>query len=152
MSAFVPDPVRSLGVSNVGLPMLQALCSDASVAVRPAVVQNRFYAGTDYDVPIRAFCKANGIAYQGFWTLTGNPKLVRSQLVGELAGVLEVGREVAMYELVRAFGVTVLNGTTTHMECDLEGLRKFDEWTVEEENEEAWQRFVSTFEKLLASS
>lgn len=148
MSAFVPDPVRSLGISNVSLPILQALFSHASVVVKPVVVQNRFYASTDYDVPIRAFCKANGIAYQGFWTLTGNPRLVQSQLVGELAEVVEVGEEVAMYALVRALGITILNGTTTHMEHDLEGLRKVDEWMVKEENKEAWQRFVSAFEKI----
>jgi hypothetical protein len=32
--------------------------------VKPAVLQNRFYADSGYDVELRAFCRANGVVYQ----------------------------------------------------------------------------------------
>src|SRR5262245_24943477 len=61
---------RLLGVSNVTLEQLQELCRSAKV--RPRFVQNRCYAARGWDRPIRAFCAANGIVYQGFSLLTGN--------------------------------------------------------------------------------
>lgn len=147
LSAYVPSRIRKLGISNVTLPILRSLCGD--VDVKPQVVQNRFYAQTAYDVPIRKFCRDNGIEYQGFWTLTANPALVRSQLIAELAAVSGVEAAVAFYTLVQALGVVVLNGTTGHMETDLDGLRHLEEWARKEENLEAWRRFVEGFRQLI---
>lgn len=147
MSAYVPSRIRKLGISNVTLPVLRSLCED--VDVKPQVVQNRFYAQTAYDVPIRKFCRDNGIEYQGFWTLTANPALVRSQLVAELAAVSGVEAAVALYALVQAMEIVVLNGTQGHMETDLAGLRKLEVWTGREGNPEAWRRFVEGFRRLI---
>ncbi|KAL1311160.1 hypothetical protein AAFC00_001361 [Neodothiora populina] len=150
MSAHVPSRVRTLGISNTTLPILQALHSQS--AVKPAVVQNRFYADTAYDAGVRAFCAAHGIIYQSFWTLTANPALVRSQLVGEIAALVRISREVAVYGLVASLdggNVCVVNGTTTHMLEDVEGLRKVDIWKAEDGNEVVWRRFTDAFVRLI---
>ena len=62
--------VRFLGVSNVNLEQLQQLCREARVF--PRFVQNRCYAVRGWDRPVREFCRANGIIYQGFSLLTAN--------------------------------------------------------------------------------
>ena len=65
--------MRYLGLSNCyDLETLQSLFSEATV--KPSFLQNRFYAESGYDRAIRKFCSKNGIKYQGFWTLTANPK------------------------------------------------------------------------------
>ena len=45
-------------------------------AVKPVVLQNRFYAEQSYDVRLRKFCTEHGVTYQSFWTLTANPDLL----------------------------------------------------------------------------
>lgn len=145
-----PHRLHSLGISNVTLPILRSLCEASPV--RPTVVQNRFHAATGYDGPLRAFCREQGIVYQSFWTLTGNPGIVRSALVGELAGLVGVEREVAVYALVRALGIVVLNGTTSHMLSDLQGLAKVGAWKDEEGNRVVWNGFVAAFEGLVGGS
>ncbi|PLN85486.1 Aldo/keto reductase [Aspergillus taichungensis] len=111
--SYVPHRIRNLGISNTTLPILRELSS--LVRVPPAVVQNRFYVATQFDVPLREFCREQraGIIYQSFWTLTANPELLRSGPVGELASWAGVSREQALYCLVLGLGrTTVLNGTT----------------------------------------
>ena len=61
---------RLLGVSNVSLEQLPSLCQDARVP--PRFVQNRCYAVRAWDRPVRQFCTAHGIVYQGFSLLTAN--------------------------------------------------------------------------------
>src|SRR5207245_4556515 len=61
---------RLLGVSNLTLEQLQRLCQQARV--RPHFVQNRCYAVRGWDCPVREFCGANGLVYQGFSLLTAN--------------------------------------------------------------------------------
>lgn len=153
MSTYVPHRIRSLGISNVTLPVLTALCFHDQAAVKPVVVQNRFYAATGYDVAIRALCAEQGITYQSFWTLTGNPRLLRSQLIREVADVVGVEVEVALYALVRGLpgDVVILNGTTSHMESDLEGMEIVSKWCANPTNEASWLRFCGAFQKLLAT-
>ena len=62
--------VRWLGISNVSLEQLQALCADA--VIQPRFVQNRCYAKTGWDRAVRTLCREQGIAYQGFSLLTAN--------------------------------------------------------------------------------
>src|SRR5205085_6344329 len=72
---------RQLGVSNVTLEQLVALCDGARI--RPKFVQNRCYAIHGWDRDVRQFCTANGLIYQGFSLLTANravfdhPKLIQ---------------------------------------------------------------------------
>ncbi|KAJ5041973.1 aldo-keto reductase-like protein [Bipolaris maydis] len=135
LETYVPHRIRSLGISNVTLPVLQALYQNATV--KPAAVQNRFYPQTRYDVPLRNFCKEHDIVYQSFWTLTGNPALLQSQPVAALARAAQVEIPVALYTLVIDQGVVVLNGSTSreHMEMDLEGVQKVRGWAVEKPQE-----------------
>jgi diketogulonate reductase-like aldo/keto reductase len=112
--------VKRLGISNCyNLRTLQAL--HAAVRIKPSVVQNRFHAETDYDVDIRAFCVAQGISYQSFWTLTANPKLLGDETVRLLS--LEYQRTPAqiLFRYLTQVGVTPLTGTTspTHLREDL---------------------------------
>lgn len=61
-----------LGISNTyDIKLLTRLYDDA--AVKPQILQNRFYVRSNYDVEIRKFCSDNAIRYQSFWTLTANP-------------------------------------------------------------------------------
>ena len=55
---------RMLGVSNFNLEQLQCLWQEARV--RPRFVQNRCYAVRGWDRPVREFCRANDVVYQGF--------------------------------------------------------------------------------------
>ncbi|KAJ1432249.1 NADP-dependent oxidoreductase domain-containing protein [Ochromonadaceae sp. CCMP2298] len=69
--------VRQLGLSNTyDLRTLTQLYEAA--VVKPSVLQNRFYEDSGYDVEIRQFCKEHSIRYQSFWTLTGNPQIIKT--------------------------------------------------------------------------
>ena len=80
--------------------------------VKPGVVQNRFYNRTGYDREMRAFCRSHGVAYQGFWTITGNRNVVSGPVVAEIASRL--GKPPVSFLYYRALmqlGVVVLDGT-----------------------------------------
>ena len=87
--------------------------------------------------------------YQSFWTLTGNPTLLKSKPVAALAQAAGVGIPVALYAFVMDQGVTVLNGSTSteHMREDLEGIRKVREWAVS--NPRDFSSIVKAFEDLM---
>lgn len=111
---------RRLGISNCySLEMLESLYGSARV--KPAVVQNRFHKETGYDAGIRAFCRAHGIDYQSFWTLTANPHLLASGAIGTIAG--RHGRTPAqvLFRYLTQQDVVPLTGTTSveHMREDL---------------------------------
>ena len=112
--------VRQLGISNCySLDILSAL-HDAS-RIKPAVVQNRFYAETGYDRELRAFCREQGIVYQGFWTLTANPKLLAADVVQSLAIAYGRTPEQILFRYLTQVDVVPLTGTTSesHMRQDL---------------------------------
>jgi diketogulonate reductase-like aldo/keto reductase len=111
---------RQLGISNCyDLSVLQALHEDA--AVKPAVVQNRFYRETGYDRELRAWCRGEGIVNQTFWTLTANPHVLKSEPVQAI--VEKYGRTPAQvfFRFVHQSGMVPLTGTTSqeHMAQDL---------------------------------
>jgi diketogulonate reductase-like aldo/keto reductase len=112
--------VRQLGVSNFyEPPRLEALCRNARI--KPAVIQNRFYAKTHYDKDIRAFCKESGIVYESFWTLTANPEVLAAPDMIELAK--KYGRSPAQlfFRYLTQLDIACLTGTSSkeHMEQDL---------------------------------
>lgn len=112
--------VRQLGVSNCyELRRLKALYRHARI--KPAVIQNRFYAETHYDREIRRFCQDNGVLYQSFWTLTANPKVLAAPSLVELAA--KYGRSPAQlfFRYLTQSDIVCLTGTssTAHMEQDL---------------------------------
>ncbi|CAN9082505.1 unnamed protein product [Alternaria alternata] len=148
LETYVPHKIRSLGISNVTLPILRDLWLRAKV--KPAVVQNRFYPDTYHDVELREYCRLSGIMYQSFWTLTGNPVLLKSKPVAALAEATNVGLPIALYALVMDQGIVVLNGSTSteHMRADLEGIQKVREWA--ESNQKKFEYIRDDFSYLVA--
>ncbi|KAL4805026.1 NADP-dependent oxidoreductase domain-containing protein [Aspergillus unguis] len=147
LETYVPHRIRNLGISNTTLPILRELVSLAKV--KPTVVQNRFYGGTQYDVPLRAYCREHQIVYQSFWTLTANPELVQSKPVLSLARDAGVTTAAALYGLVMGLGnTTILNGTTKkeHMEADLAALKTLRQFSSN--NPDNWQSILEDFEQL----
>ena len=113
--------VKHIGISNCySLKTLEALYRASRI--KPSVVQNRFYAESDYDVDIRAFCLSHDISYQSFWTLTANPHLLEDETVRLLT--LKYRRTAAqvLFRYLTQVGVTPLTGTKseTHMREDLD--------------------------------
>ncbi len=110
---------RFLGVSNVTLEQLETLYALASV--KPMFVQNRCYASTRWDAAVRAFCRANGIIYQGFSLLTANATELRSKRFREL--VARTGKTPAqvVFRFALQVGMLPLTGTSDvqHMREDL---------------------------------
>jgi diketogulonate reductase-like aldo/keto reductase len=111
---------RFLGVSNVGLDQLEALCAAATVP--PTFVQNRCFAQTGWDREVRAFCRERSMIYQGFSLLTANLAELRQPAFGRL--VARMGRTPAqvVFRFALQVGMQPLTGTTdpAHMREDLQ--------------------------------
>lgn len=111
---------RMLGVSNVTLEQVQRLHRDARV--KPRFVQNRCYAAHGWDREIRAYCKANGMIYQGFSLLTANRQALGRPEIAQIAK--RHGRTINQIVFRFAFdvGMIALTGTTNakHMREDLD--------------------------------
>jgi len=164
LASYVPTKIRSLGISNTTLPILQTLVRSSQtfnpLLPFPAFCQNRFYGGTGYEVELRRFCREQGIVFQSFWTLSGNPALLKSGVVEEVAAALEGrverGEEkaVALYGLVVGLGgVSVLNGTTSmgRMVGDLKGLEIL-RGLVEGEWEDRWEGWMRDFKGIIGET
>ncbi len=110
---------RLLGVSNVSLEQLQALTADAHV--RPHFVQNRCYAVDGWDRKVRAFCREQGMIYQGFSLLTANFKVLGHADTIRLAR--KYGRTVCqiVFRFALDVGMLPLTGTSdaANMQADL---------------------------------
>ena len=112
LETFVPQTIRTLGVSNFPLPRLQALY-DSAARVRPTIVQNTFNRQKGFHISLRAFCRDRGITFQAFHTLRRNPELLASTVVEEASQKLGVEKELALYVLVLGLGgMQILDGTT----------------------------------------
>jgi diketogulonate reductase-like aldo/keto reductase len=122
MEEFVQSgEVGQIGISNCyDLKLLSYLYDIAEV--KPKVVQNRFYLESSYDKEIRSFCKQKNITYQSFWSLTGNPHLLKSEEIKELSRKYNKTPEQILYKFLNQIEVTPLNGTTSkiHMIEDLD--------------------------------
>jgi diketogulonate reductase-like aldo/keto reductase len=112
--------VRQLGISNCyDLAELEHLWSHSRI--KPAVVQNRFYAQTGYDREIRAFCAKQRIVYQSFWTLSANPHVLAHPTLAALAAAHQRTAPQILFRYLTQWGVAPLTGTRseTHMREDL---------------------------------
>jgi diketogulonate reductase-like aldo/keto reductase len=111
---------RLLGVSNFTREQLELLCRRARV--RPSFVQNRCYAARGWDRPVREFCAANGIVYQGFSLLTANRDALARPEMARIAR--RHGRTVCqiVFRFALEVGMVPLTGTSDagHMREDLE--------------------------------
>jgi diketogulonate reductase-like aldo/keto reductase len=111
---------RVIGVSNVGLDQLEALCARA--ATPPACVQNRCFARTGWDVAVRTFCHAHGIVYQGFSLLTANVAEIQHPAMVRLGARLGRTPAQIVFRFALQVGILPLTGTTDplHMREDLQ--------------------------------
>lgn len=112
--------LRQLGISNCYDPaLLESL--HRSARIKPAVVQNRFYAETSYDREIRAFCRRERIVYQSFWTLTANPHVLSHRAVEAIASRLKRTPAQVLFRYLIESEVVPLTGTRSieHMRDDL---------------------------------
>jgi diketogulonate reductase-like aldo/keto reductase len=111
---------RQLGISNVSrIEQLKAVCEGARI--QPVVLQNRFHADNGYDLRLREFCRARGIVYQSFWTLTANPQLLAHATVHTLARHHGRTPPQVLFRYLTQLGVVPLTGTRSaqHMRQDL---------------------------------
>ncbi len=122
MEALVDEGyVRQIGISNLyDLAWHQKLYADARI--KPAVIQNRFYADSGYDIDLRHWAKDVGIVYQSFWSLTANPHILEHPVVQGAAISLGKTPAQVFFAFLRTQGVVPLSGTTSqeHMRDDLE--------------------------------
>lgn len=119
-TVFDGGGARQLGISNCYRPELLERLYRLS-RVKPAVVQNRFYAETRYDREIREFCRHNRIVYQSFWTLTANPSILAHATLGALAATHGRTPAQVFFRYLTQIGVVPLTGTASeaHMREDL---------------------------------
>lgn len=113
--------VRQLGISNCyRLEQLQAL--HRAARIKPAVLQNRFYAATGYDLELRAFCATEHIIYQSFWTLTANAHILDHPTMTSIAARHHRRAPQILFRYLVGSGVVPLTGTRsrTHMQEDLQ--------------------------------
>jgi diketogulonate reductase-like aldo/keto reductase len=110
---------RLLGVSNVSLEQLRALCAEAGV--RPHFVQNRCYAALGWDREVRRYCMAEGITYQGFSLLTANRGVLNHPELARIAHRHGVSTAQVIFRFALGIGIVPLTGTTSarHMREDL---------------------------------
>lgn len=98
------DSVQTLGLSNVDKDNLERTCNlhvhHPKIYARPLVVQNRFYQGNDYDVEVRALCKAQGITYQAFGVRANSNMLNHQSSIVSVATNVNVSREAALYGML----------------------------------------------------
>jgi diketogulonate reductase-like aldo/keto reductase len=117
---YASGRARLLGVSNVTLEQLRALCEGSRV--RPRFVQNRCHAVLGWDRGVRAFCATNGLVYQGFSLLTANSEALAHPELARVAA--RHARSVAqvVFRFAIEVGMLPLSGTTDpgRMRDDLE--------------------------------
>lgn len=111
--------VKLLGVSNISFEQLELLLERSEV--KPAFVQNRCYARTQWDKRIRALCLANDIIYQGFSLLTANTTELKQPELVDISKRLSCSIAQVVFRFAQQVGMIPLTGTCskTHMEEDL---------------------------------
>ena len=130
MERCVPDSARHIGLSNMNLAQVEAICGIANV--RPSTIQNRFLRRNDYDQKFRAYCSKEHIVYQAFSILRSKHRLLRSNLVGWVAEITGVTVEEALLNLVLSLGsdaadsICIMNGSKPprRLKADLAAIEK----------------------------
>jgi diketogulonate reductase-like aldo/keto reductase len=121
LESFIDNgQVRQLGISNC-YRLTDLLALYRSARIKPAVLQNRFYAETHYDRDIRNYCKQEKIIYQSFWTLSANPDLLAHATMTVLASTYKRTAAQILFRYLTQIGVVPLTGTQSeaHMRDDL---------------------------------
>jgi diketogulonate reductase-like aldo/keto reductase len=89
--------------------------------IKPTLIQNRFYAKTNYDDQLRKWGKENNIRYQSFWTLTANPNILSHPEICNMALRRNVTVEQLFFRFLTHLQIIPLIGTCSekHMREDL---------------------------------
>ncbi len=117
---FDANGAKQLGISNCyDFQLFEQLYRDARI--KPAVIQNRFYAQTGYDRTLRDFCNQHQVIYQSFWTLTANPHVLADKTLKSLAAKYQRSAAQLFFRYLTQIGIIPLTGTTSefHMREDL---------------------------------
>jgi diketogulonate reductase-like aldo/keto reductase len=127
---------RLVGISNVSHGQLAALMEESDVP--PAFVQNRCYARTGWDRDVRALCRDNGIAYQGFSLLTANGRELASPAIARIAARHSATIAQVVFRFAMQVGMVPLTGTSDprHLREDLDCVR----FTLDTEEVDAIER------------
>lgn len=123
-SIFDSDRAKRLGISNWhDRAALRRFCRH--VRIKPAVIQNRFCAEMQFDHELRDYCTDEGIVYQGFSILSGNPDLFSQPNLHSIAAEHEWTAEQVLLRYLTQMDVHPLVGTSSpaHMR---EALKIFD--------------------------
>ncbi|MBN2816500.1 MAG: aldo/keto reductase [Campylobacterales bacterium] len=110
----------NLGISNCyDLEVLQKLYEKSSI--KPAFVQNRFYADSDYDKKLRTWCEKEHIQYQSFWSLTANPHILADENILKLTLKYKKSEAQIFFNFLHSLNIIPLSGTTSqiHMKEDV---------------------------------
>ena len=113
------DIYRCIVIFYYGLYCIALYCAHF---ITLQVLQNRFYAESNFDTQLRRFCKDRDIHYQSFWTLSANRKALGTPEVQELAKAKGLTPQTYLYAFLMSLGyVTPLSGTTSpiHMAHDV---------------------------------
>jgi diketogulonate reductase-like aldo/keto reductase len=145
MESFVDDgKVRHLGISNCyDYEQFTTIYNQARI--KPSVLQNRFYAESNFDTQLRAFCKKHGIWYQSFWTLTANRNALALADVEELAKAKNLTPQTYMYAFLMSLGyATPLSGTRNpqHMAQDVAIMERMQGGEIIFESEDELRHFA----------
>lgn len=139
MESFVDEgKVLRLGISNC-YDLETFTTIHESARIKPWVLQNRFYAKSNFDTELRKFCKANNIWYQSFWTLTASRHALALPEVLELAEAKGLTPQTYMFAFLMSLGhFTPLSGTTSraHMAEDVAVMERIQAGEVFFEDEE----------------
>jgi diketogulonate reductase-like aldo/keto reductase len=129
METFVDQgKVRSLGLSNCYDPKFFKTLYEMA-RIKPWVLQNRFYADSNFDVDLRAFLKSKGIKYQSFWTLSANRHALATRQAMDMAAAKKLTPQTLLYAFLMQLGyVTPLDGTTSleHMMEDVAVMERME--------------------------
>lgn len=109
--------VAAIGISNATPKQVAELVRFATI--KPAYVQNRCYARTQWDVMVRNVCREHDIIYQGFSLLTANRNALAS--IGPIAESHGRTRAQIIFRFAQQIGMLPITGTTdpAHMHEDL---------------------------------
>ncbi|CAL3967093.1 unnamed protein product [Diplocarpon coronariae] len=104
-------------------PLPEQIISSLSYSHQPDIRHheprtNRFYPGTAYEVELRQFCRGEGIVFRSFWTLSGNPALLQSAVVSQVASALEGKVESGEEEALGLYGLLVALGGVSVIQRD----------------------------------
>ena len=118
--------VHNLGISNC-YNVQQFMELYNKVTIKPKVLQNRFYADSNFDIELRQLCKKLGVTYQSFWTLGANRVAHSNSEWQDMAHAKGLTSQTLMYAYMMTLGHTPLSGTKDdgHMKEDVAIMVRF---------------------------